>query len=134
MISTWYVSLNYLLAWLLFLFHHVASVLFICCCALDSHSNWYNAQISPNLSFQFPTHKKTIVISCFLHDTLILSEDLILLPIVIFFLFLFMSINTDAIYLRQFSILSWKFCGSFLPNDGFEVISPSHTLEQTSLL
>lgn len=43
--------------------------------------------------------------------------------------------NTDSIiYLCQFSMLSYKFCGCFLPNDGLEVINPSHVLEQLSLL
>lgn len=42
--------------------------------------------------------------------------------------------NTESlIYLYQFSILSCKFCGNFLPNDGLEAINPSYFLVQLSL-
>lgn len=98
-----------------------------------SYSSWYIAQIFSNLSFQFRTHKKKMLISCFPWHSgspwrfnFTAHCNIFLLP--------FTYVNTDSlIYLYRFSILSCKFCGNFLPNDGLEVINPSHFLVQCSL-
>lgn len=122
MISSWFASLNYFLAWLLFFFHHVASVssfaivhdTHILADTVHRFSQTYNfnsQHIKRQCSYPvFPWYFDTPWRFHFTGHCHI-------------FLFPLRSVNTDSIiYLCQFSVLSWKFCGSFLPNDRLEVI------------
>lgn len=98
-----------------------------------SHSSWYIAQIFSNYHFKSQHIKRqySYLVFPWYSDSLWRFHFTAHCNI---FLFPFTSVNTGSlIYLYQFSILSCKFCGNFLPNDGLEVINPSHFLAQLSL-
>lgn len=135
-ISTKYVSLNYFLVYLTFVPFSLCGIcLFVSCCTLYCHipvDTLHRFSQTYNFNSQHIKRQCSYPVFPWYFDSpwrFNFTAHCNIFP------FPFTSVNADSIiFLYQFSILSCKFCGNFLPNDGLEVINPSHFLAQLSLL